>query len=141
MRYVCLLISMLPAVLFAQDGGAIYKERCASCHDAPQERVPSIATIKAMSGEAIYLALTNGVMKSRAEGLSTTQIFALIGYIAPTGGTQPAASFEPTCKGAAAFRYGAGARNGTAGARVSQTRASRTRRQQAWRRQTSQSSS
>jgi cytochrome c553 len=103
MRYVCLLISMLPAVLSAQDGAAIYKERCASCHDAPQERVPSIAAIKAMSGEAIYLALTNGAMKSRAEGLSITQIFALIGYIAPTGGTQPTASFEPTCKGGAAF--------------------------------------
>ena len=41
-----------------------------------------------MSGEAIYIALTNGVMKTRAEGLSTAQIFALIGYIAPTGGTQ-----------------------------------------------------
>ena len=112
MRYVCLLIPMLPAVLSAQDGAAIYKERCASCHDAPQERVPSIAVIKAMSGEAIYLALTNGAMKSRAEGLSTAQIFALIGYIAPTGGTQPAASFEPTCKGGGAFRYGAGAPHG-----------------------------
>lgn len=107
MRYVCLLISMLPGMLSAQDGAAIYKERCASCHDAPQERVPSIAAIKAMSGEAIYLALTSGAMKSRAEGLSTAQIFALIGYIAPTGGAQPAASFEPTCKGVAAFRYDA----------------------------------
>ena len=27
MRYVCLLISMLPSVLCAQDGAAIYKER------------------------------------------------------------------------------------------------------------------
>src|SRR5579883_252215 len=108
MRYVCLLVLMLP-VLSAQDGAAIYKERCASCHDAPQERVPSVAAIKAMSGEAIYLALTNGAMKSRAEGLSTAQIFALIGYIAPTGGRQPAASFEATCNGGAAFRYKAGA--------------------------------
>ena len=108
MRYVCLLVLTLP-VLSAQDGAAIYKERCASCHDAPQERVPSITAIKAMSGEAIYLALTNGAMKSRAEGLSITQVFALIGYIAPTGGSQPAAAFEPTCKGGPAFRYEAGA--------------------------------
>src|SRR5215469_14848027 len=108
MRYVCLLISMLPAGLAAQDGGAIYKERCASCHDAPQPRVPALAAIKAMSGEAAYLALTSGAMKSRAEGLSTAQIFALIGYIAPTGGAKPAASLEPTCKGGAAFRYDPG---------------------------------
>jgi hypothetical protein len=108
MRYVCLLISMLPAVLSAQDGAPIYKERCASCHDAPQERVPSIAAIKAMSGEAIYVALTNGAMKSRAEGLSTAEIFALIGYIAPTGGPQAApVSVMPTCKGDAPFRFAA----------------------------------
>jgi polyvinyl alcohol dehydrogenase (cytochrome) len=106
MRYVCLLVLTLP-VLSAQEGAAIYKERCASCHDMPQERVPSIAAIKAMSGEAIYLALTNGAMKSRAEGLSMIEIFALIGYIVPTGGTQPAAPSEPTCKGGAAFRYDA----------------------------------
>ena len=76
---------MMP-VLSAQDGAAIYKERCASCHDMPAARVPSLTTIKAMSGEAIYIALTSGVMKTRAEGLSTAEIFALIGYIAPTGG-------------------------------------------------------
>ncbi len=34
MRYVCLLALILPA-LSAQDGAAIYKERCASCHDVP----------------------------------------------------------------------------------------------------------
>jgi polyvinyl alcohol dehydrogenase (cytochrome) len=104
MRFVCLFALIVP-VLFAQDGAAIYKERCASCHNAPQGRVPSLSAIKAMSGEAIYLALTNGVMKGQAEGLSSVQIFALIGYIAPTGGTKPAPpSFTPTCKGDVAFR-------------------------------------
>jgi polyvinyl alcohol dehydrogenase (cytochrome) len=107
MRYLCLFALMLP-VLSAQDGAAIYKERCASCHDMPAARVPSLAAIKAMSGEAIYAALTSGVMKSRAEGLSTAQIFALLGYIAPTGGSQAAApSFTPTCKSDAAFRVDA----------------------------------
>jgi polyvinyl alcohol dehydrogenase (cytochrome) len=108
MRYVCLL-AMTISVLSAQDGAAIYKERCAMCHDAPQGRVPSLASIKAMSGEAIYVALTNGVMKSRAEGLSTPELFALIGYIAPTGGATAApANFTPTCKGNPAFSPAAG---------------------------------
>jgi polyvinyl alcohol dehydrogenase (cytochrome) len=104
MRYVCLFTLMLPA-LSAQDGPAIYKERCASCHDSPQPRVPSLTTIKAMSGEAIYLALTSGAMKTRAEGLSTGQIFALLAYIAPTGGSHSAAAtIAPTCKGDSTFR-------------------------------------
>jgi polyvinyl alcohol dehydrogenase (cytochrome) len=104
MRYVCLFVLTMP-VLFAQDGATLYKERCASCHDAPQGRVPTLSAIKAMSGEGIYTALTSGVMKTRAEGLSTAQIFALIGYIGPTGSAQAAAApFTPTCKSSAAFR-------------------------------------
>src|SRR5262245_54892026 len=112
MRYVCLLalsILVLSAqVLSAQDGAAIYKERCASCHDAPQGRVPSLSAIKAMTGEAIYIALSSGAMKTQAQGLSVPQLFALIGYIAPTGAAN-APSLERTCKGdssisAAAFK-------------------------------------
>ena len=108
MRYVCLFALILP-ILSAQDGAAIYKEHCASCHDMPEGRVPSITTIKAMSGEAIYLALTSGVMKTQAASFSTAQIFALIGYIAPAGGSHAAApSFTPTCQGDTAFRPAAG---------------------------------
>ena len=110
MRYICLLVLMLPP-LSAQDGAAIYKQRCAACHDAPKERVPALSAIKAMSGEAIYRALTTGLMKTQAAGLSTGQIFALIGYIAPTGGSDAAPSvFTPTCKGDAAFNPSAGPR-------------------------------
>lgn len=108
MRSVCLFALMLPA-LSAQDGAAIYKERCASCHDMPAARVPALAAIKAMSGPAIYAALTSGTMKSRAEGLSTPELFALITYIAPTGDTAAAPAVTRTCKSAAPFRLTAGA--------------------------------
>ena len=103
MRYVCLL-ALLTSTLWAQDGAAIYKERCASCHDTPAPRIPSLSTIKGMSGEAIYLALTRGVMKTQADGLSSAQIFALLGYIAPTGGARAAApQVTPTCGTQPAF--------------------------------------
>src|SRR5580704_9447516 len=105
MRYVCLLALLLPALSSAQDGAAIYKERCASCHDTPAERVPSLTAIKAMSGEAIYAALTTGPMKSRAEGLAITDMFALLGYIAPTGAANAApVTFSKTCMGDATFK-------------------------------------
>jgi polyvinyl alcohol dehydrogenase (cytochrome) len=107
MRYVCLL-ALLTSTLWAQDGAAIYKERCASCHDTPAPRVPSLSTIKTMSGEAIYLALTRGVMKTQAEGLSSAQIFGLLGYIAPSGGARAAApQVTPTCATQPAFSVSA----------------------------------
>jgi polyvinyl alcohol dehydrogenase (cytochrome) len=113
MRYVwmlALLTVLSVQVLFAQDGAAIYREKCASCHDMPEGRTPALSTIKAMSGAAIYVALTNGAMKAQADGLSTAQIFSLLGYIAPTGGTPTEApSLTRTCKtadpfGSAAFK-------------------------------------
>jgi polyvinyl alcohol dehydrogenase (cytochrome) len=101
MRHTCfpmvMILALSARVLFAQDGAAIYKERCASCHDTPEGRVPAISAIKAMSGEAIYVALTSGAMRTHAQGLSTAQIFALLGYIAPTGAAN-APSLERTCK-------------------------------------------
>jgi polyvinyl alcohol dehydrogenase (cytochrome) len=103
MRYMCLIISILPAILAAQDGAAIYKERCASCHDAAEGRAPKMDALKGMTGEAIYAALTTGSMKSQAQGLSTPDIFALLGFIAPTGSAQPAPGSERSCQGAAMF--------------------------------------
>src|SRR5262245_18008641 len=109
MRYVCLLAAIVLVLstqsLSAQDGAAIYKERCASCHDSPEGRTPALSAIKAMSGETIYIALTSGAMRTQAQGLSTVQIFALLGYIAPTGSAAPAntPSLTRTCKGDAAL--------------------------------------
>lgn len=105
MRYVCLLAVFVP-LLAAQDGAAIYKERCASCHDAPQGRVPALAAIQQMTGEAVYMALTSGAMKSQADGLSIAQIFALLGYIAPKGPSAGKPAFERTCASTRAFESG-----------------------------------
>jgi mono/diheme cytochrome c family protein len=55
MRYVCLLILSV-GILAAQDGAAIYKERCASCHDAAEGRAPKMDALKGMTGEAVYVA-------------------------------------------------------------------------------------
>jgi polyvinyl alcohol dehydrogenase (cytochrome) len=84
MRYAGVFV-LLACMLHAQDGAQIYKQRCAQCHDAPAERIPSLASIKKMSGEAIYTALTRGPMKTQAADLSSVEIFALLSYIAPAG--------------------------------------------------------
>jgi len=84
-RYAYLLILTVTAFLEAQDGAALYKGRCASCHDAPEGRIPSIAAIRQMTGAAIYNALTTGSMKSQTSGLSRQDVIALLVYIAPAG--------------------------------------------------------
>src|SRR5580698_3176554 len=84
--------------LAAQDGGAIYKERCAACHDNPKERVPPLTAIKAMTAEAIQAALKSGSMQSQAQGLSSAQRDALIGYIAPSGGAEAPPALLKSCE-------------------------------------------
>jgi polyvinyl alcohol dehydrogenase (cytochrome) len=108
MRYVCLFTFLATSLLRGQDGAAIYEQRCASCHNRPAAHVPPLDTIRAMSGEAIYEALTRGVMKTQATDLSTTELFALIRYIGPTGEAQPAAVNRPTrtCKSQPPFSTG-----------------------------------
>src|SRR5579875_1384301 len=106
MRYVYLFLCTASLVC-AQDGAAIYKARCASCHETPAPRVPALSAIREMSGEAIYLALTHGAMKTQAAGLSSAEIFAVISYIGPTGGTHaPTETPAATCKGEPAAAAG-----------------------------------
>jgi polyvinyl alcohol dehydrogenase (cytochrome) len=46
-------------------GFAVFQRQCVACHGNPTyERAPSPATLRAMSPERIYAALTTGVMKS-----------------------------------------------------------------------------
>ena len=98
MRHLCWLFLMAWTTL-AQDGAAIYKTRCSTCHDAPQGRVPPVSALKAMNPLVIVQALENGVMKPQAEGLSSAERFAVALYLgspAPKAATTAAAAF---CKG------------------------------------------
>jgi polyvinyl alcohol dehydrogenase (cytochrome) len=110
-----LLILTITGLLQAQDGAALYKERCASCHDSPEGRIPSINAIKKMTGEAVYAALTNGAMKSQTSGLSTQQVISLLVYIAPAGGANAKPAFEKSCAGNALLKPGASAGAGAWG--------------------------
>jgi polyvinyl alcohol dehydrogenase (cytochrome) len=111
MRYAYLLI-LAAGLLEAQDGAALYKERCASCHDSPQGRTPSIGAIQQMTGAAVYAALANGVMKSQTSGLSTQQLISLLVYIAPAGDATAKPAFERNCTGSAELQAGASAWGG-----------------------------
>jgi len=52
-------------------GFAVFQQHCVSCHGNPAfERAPAPATLRAMSAERIYSALTTGVMKPVGDTLS-----------------------------------------------------------------------
>jgi len=99
-------------LLEAQDGAALYKERCASCHDSPSGRISSIAAIKQMTSEAVYAAMTTGAMKLQTTGLSIQQLVSLLVYIAPGGGANKKTAFEKSCKGNTPLRPGTSAWGG-----------------------------
>jgi len=75
------------------DGEALYKLRCAKCHDKPEDRIPSKETLTKRSPEDVLRAMTGGSMKGFAEGWDAAEIGAvathLTGKVA-TGGIQPA---------------------------------------------------
>src|SRR5262245_38135691 len=59
------------------EGAAIYKQKCAVCHDEPQDRVPPLFLIRRRSAEDVVMTLTSGSMKQQASGLNAEQIRAL----------------------------------------------------------------
>lgn len=77
----------LPA--FAQDGGAVYKQRCAACHDTGSNRAPALGTLKQMSPEAVQSALLTGSMSLVGMGLSSPELKAVATFVTgkPFGGT------------------------------------------------------
>ncbi|MBZ5610421.1 MAG: PQQ-binding-like beta-propeller repeat protein [Acidobacteriia bacterium] len=92
--------------LLAQDGAALYKDRCAMCHDRSAEtRAPAPTALRQMSPENVVRALESGLMKDQGASLSAAQRNTLAEFL--TGKTigQPAPQAKPnTCPNAnAAF--------------------------------------
>jgi polyvinyl alcohol dehydrogenase (cytochrome) len=78
-------------------GEALYRERCAQCHDAGLGRAPQIEALRQIPGRRIWLALMTGTMSVQAEGLTREQIDDLIRYLAGTSPPTPAAAPVATC--------------------------------------------
>jgi polyvinyl alcohol dehydrogenase (cytochrome) len=66
---------------YAMDGGPIFKERCATCHDPATDRAPSRAELEKRTAEDIYDALTIGPMKPMAGGLNEAQLYGIAYYL------------------------------------------------------------
>jgi polyvinyl alcohol dehydrogenase (cytochrome) len=74
MLYRIFALALVSLAAYGQDGAAIYKERCAACHDTGMNRAPSPATLKQLSPEAVRSALLTGKMVMMGTGLSSAQV-------------------------------------------------------------------
>src|SRR4051794_8635248 len=83
--------------LLAQDGGAVYKKHCASCHDAPVGRVPPVSALRAMNYMAIVGALESGSMKIQGETLSSAERYSVAGFLAPPVAVKAPTPAPATC--------------------------------------------
>src|SRR5579875_1219546 len=85
MRLPGLLLAIFPAIcVFAAppDGAALYKARCAACHDgAPQGRMPGRSELAAKTPEFIFEAMFRGAMTQQAAGLSQEEGRAVARYL------------------------------------------------------------
>jgi polyvinyl alcohol dehydrogenase (cytochrome) len=79
---LCSLLVSAALDLRAQDGEAVYKKYCASCHDAAGARVPGRDLLRLMSPERILLALESGSMVMQGSFRTAAERRALSEFLA-----------------------------------------------------------
>ena len=98
-RRISLALFAMPlfaSLMFAAppDGAALYKTRCAICHDGkPQQHMPSHDELVAKTPEAIVRAMLEGAMMPQSTGLNEEEARAIAKFI--TGKEMAAVSTAP----------------------------------------------
>src|SRR5215510_12319381 len=80
-----------PTAATSPEGAELYKQKCAVCHDNPQDRIPPLFLIRRRTAEDVIMTLTSGSMKQQASGLNSEQIRALAIHLT---GKQPGPPIE-----------------------------------------------
>jgi polyvinyl alcohol dehydrogenase (cytochrome) len=65
----------------AHDGAAVFKQRCAQCHETGAGHAPTREALGRRSAVNIKMALLTGAMKPQAKGLSDADMTAVISYL------------------------------------------------------------
>ena len=81
-------------------GETLYRQKCASCHDAPVGRTPGKALIASNTPTFIMSALLEGVMRPMAAGMTPRDMASVAAYLSTrkSGGLDAGALEAPACK-------------------------------------------
>jgi polyvinyl alcohol dehydrogenase (cytochrome) len=79
MRLLGLLVSI--GIAWGEDGAALYKKRCAGCHDNGVGRAPNLEAFKRMSPESVESALNNGMMMLQGVTMSNAEIRSVAEFV------------------------------------------------------------
>jgi polyvinyl alcohol dehydrogenase (cytochrome) len=114
MRPLLLAFAAVFSLSAAPDGEALYKQRCATCHDgAAQARMPSRQELAARTPEAVYKAMFEGAMVPQSAGLAAEDGRAIARFVTGKEFTAGAAAITGRCTAApSAVRIGATDWNG-----------------------------
>jgi len=104
MKTVTLLLASA-IVLCAQDGAALYKEICASCHEGGADRAPTREALRAMTPDRVLAALESGVMVTMTSRRSAAERRAIAEFVT---GKSLSQKLETGPKPEAMCREGAG---------------------------------
>src|ERR1700683_1058357 len=75
------LFLALAGSLCGQDGSALYRQHCASCHDGGVGRAPQPAALKQMSAENVQFALYAGAMVRQGAALTPAEVLAVSQFV------------------------------------------------------------
>jgi polyvinyl alcohol dehydrogenase (cytochrome) len=75
------LLLVYAGPLAAQDGAALYRVACASCHDAGIERAPNPIALRAMSPEQVLASLEGGSMISMTAARTAVERRAIAEFV------------------------------------------------------------
>ena len=74
-------------------GAAVFAARCKSCHEPPVARAPSRDQLRGRTNQEIVEALTGGIMKPMAAGLTPTDMVSVAAFLTGRNAQVQAAQF------------------------------------------------
>jgi polyvinyl alcohol dehydrogenase (cytochrome) len=87
---LAILVSAATAAAQGPSGEAVYKRRCAACHEKPADgRTPSLHTLQAMTSTRILRTLDFGAMMTIAYQLRRDEREAVAAFLGKPGGDAP----------------------------------------------------